>query len=338
MKQASKLLLLITVVVIITSSCDQNTSKKESQLVPQTLIEIPLDGPITKKKAELSGMAWLDEDTLVLLPQYPDVFGTPGILFTISKQAILDYLDHKSVEPILPGMIILDMPNFRDMIPDYEGFEAIEFHDKNIYLTIESGKGNHMMGYLISGVVSANNKEIQIDASQMTKIPPPIQLDNRTDEALLIDQGKIYTFFEANGASINSYPVAHVFDLNLNALGTVSFPHLEFRVTDTAMGTDDGIWVINQISQKDIDILPQFDPLSNTSPQVTSSATFMHVERLVKLNLDGKGFTIADFPPIQIKLGDTPRNWEGLAILDNRGFLLVTDKSPDTILGFVQMP
>jgi hypothetical protein len=41
--------------------------------------------------------------------------------------------------------------------------------------------------------------------------------------------------------------------------------------------------------------------------------------------------------PIQLELREDgrARNWEGLVRLDQRGFLLMTDKYPETILGFV---
>jgi hypothetical protein len=48
---------------------------------------------------------------------------------------------------------------------------------------------------------------------------------------------------------------------------------------------------------------------------------------------------LVDSPPMQMELlGSTQndaRNWEGLVRLDNRGFLLVTDEHPKTILGFI---
>jgi hypothetical protein len=311
--------------------------RKRVTAISEPLLEILLEGPITKKKAELSGMAWMD-DTLVLLPQYPEEFGDAGVLFAIPKQSILDYLDGKADKPISPETINIVMPKLKDLIPDYEGFESIEFHGQDVYLTIESGKGNNMMGYLITGVLSPDKKEIHLDVSQMKEIPPPVQLDNRTDEALIIDQNKIYTFFEANGENINPHPVAHVFDLSLNTMGIVSFPHLEYGVTDATVGPDGGIWVINQIAPKDSDIYPRFDPLMNIPTQEITPDSLKHMERLIKLRFTDQGFMLADFPPIQIVLGDVPRNWEGLSLLDDRGFLLVTDKSPDTILGFVPMP
>ncbi len=44
-----------------------------------------------------------------------------------------------------------------------------------------------------------------------------------------------------------------------------------------------------------------------------------------------------DRAPIQLTLVDeaTVRNWEGIARLDGRGFLIATDTYPATILAFV---
>ncbi len=294
----------------------------------QSIVDIPLTGPITKKKAELSGLAWMG-DTLVLLPQYPEKFGPDdGVLFTIPKQAILDYLDGKSKEPISPSTIKFVAPGLSDNIKNYEGFEAIGFWNQNIYLTIESGKNNNMMGYLVSGTISSDSKEIRMDTSNVVEIQPSIQMDNRTDEALVITQNKILTFFEINGAGLNPHPTAHVFGLDLTSEGTILFPNLEYRVTDAALGPNGEIWVINKVSPKDTELFSPFDPLKD----------FRQVEHLVELNYETSGITLADSPPIKIKLDKEPRNWEGLVLLENRGFLLVTDKSPDTLLGFIPMP
>lgn len=330
-------LLIFFACLAISSGCLSFTNQKEALVIEQTLLEIPLDGPITKKKTELSGLAWMG-DTLLLLPQYPENFGDPGILFTISKQSISDYLDGKSVGPITPGTIPFFMPALDKMIPHYEGFEAIAIHSDNVYLTIESGTDNHMLGYIISGKISPGGKEIRLDSNEIALIPPPVQLDNRTDETLVIHQNRIYTLFEANGKEIIPSPAAHVFDLDLNALGTITFPHLEYRVTDAAIETDGGIWVINQASSKDADILPPSESAVGTPTLETDANGIEQVERLVKLEIGINGFVPAEYPIIQIELGHEPRNWEGLAILDERGFLLVTDKSPDTLLAFVEMP
>src|SRR5258705_154871 len=93
-------------------------------------------------------------------------------------------------------------------------------------------------------------------------------MDNRTDEALVITQNKILTFFEINGAALNPKPVAHVFNLDLTPEGTISFPSLEYRVTDAALSPDGGIWVINKVAVKDAEIFPTSDPLSEKDNSV----------------------------------------------------------------------
>lgn len=337
MKQKITRLLILIFILLITSACSSFAAQKDGFPLEQALTEIPLEGPITKKKAELSGLAWMG-DTLILLPQYPEKLGTPGILFTIPKTSILDFLDGKSTDPITPGVIHIFMSGIEETIANFEGFEAIIVKSDLVYLTIESGKNDRMMGYIVSGKISSDGTEIRLDASEIVSIPPAVQLDNRTDEALFYYQDRLYTFFEANGEKINPSPAAHVFDLQLNDLGTVAFPHLEYRVTDAAIGADGGIWVINQASAKDADILPAPDPATGTPILETTTNNSDQSERLVKLEFDNNRFVLSKYPPILIASGAEHRNWEGLAVLDDRGFLLVTDKSPDTILGFVQTP
>lgn len=304
----------------------------------QAIVEIPLSGSIAKKKAELSGLAWIG-DTLILLPQYPEKFGpNEGALLAIPKQAILDYLDGKSKEPITPTKITLNAPGLKDSIRDYEGFEAIGFSNQNVYLTIESGKGNHMMGYLVSGTISSDLTAITLDTSHVVEIEPGIQMDNRTDEALVIAQDKVFTFFEINGAGLNPHPAAHVFSLDLTPQGTISFPNLEYRVTDAALGRNGELWVINNLSPNDTALFTRSDLLNETYNGGTPTVDIQQVERLVKLNFSTSGIALANTPPIQIALDKVSRNWEGLALLDDRGFLMVTDKHPDTILGFIPMP
>jgi len=303
---------------------------------PVTLIA--LDGPIADNKAELSGLAW-QGDTLILLPQYPDRFGAnEGVLFAIPKKAIMDFLEGKSNQPIIPTTIQFFAPGLKDSIHDFEGYEAIGFSGENVYLTIESGKNEEMMGYLVGGKISDDQSEIRIDISRVVQIPPAVPIDNRADEALIITGDRVLTFFEANGAKLNSDPAAHVFGLDLSAQGTISFPNLEYRVTDATLSPDGQIWVINKFSPNDKDILPKSDPLAKEYGEGSTHKKHPQVERLVSLNNEASAITLADFPPIPLELIEDARNWEGLVALDQRGFLLATDKSPGTLLVFVPMP
>jgi hypothetical protein len=60
------------------------------------------------------------------------------------------------------------------------------------------------------------------------------------------------------------------------------------------------------------------------------------VERLVMLKIEEDKIVRVDQPPIYLKLleANAARNWEGLVSLESRGFLIITDSFPDTILGF----
>jgi hypothetical protein len=61
---------------------------------------------------------------------------------------------------------------------------------------------------------------------------------------------------------------------------------------------------------------------------------------LVELQYTESGLELTGAAPIQLELlpGSLPHNWEGLVRLDSRGFLVMTDSFPDTILGFVPSP
>ena len=43
-------------------------------------------------------------------------------------------------------------------------------------------------------------------------------------------------------------------------------------------------------------------------------------------------------PPIQLYLEEKSRNWEGLARVDGKGFLMIVDEHPRTILAFIPKP
>ena len=81
----------------------------------------------------------------------------------------------------------------------------------------------------------------------------------------------------------------------------------------------------------------KLDPLAEKYGQGETHAKYEHVERLVKLHLDGDKISLADESPLQFELLDNnvTRNWEGLAIWPKHGFLVVTDKFPGSILGFI---
>lgn len=301
---------------------------------PVSILE--LAGPISVPEAELSGLAWHGK-TLILLPQYPERFGKgDGALFALSKIDIQAAL--KFPTPLGPKMVVLNAPGLKESIPNFQGYESIAFHGNQVFLTIEAGEGTDMHGYIVSGEISADSSEITLDTSNVVEIPMAFPSDNHTDEAILIMGDSVLTFFEINGADLNPSPTAHVFNLDLNPQGTISFPNLEYRLTDAA-ADGNTFWVINYFFPGDTDIAPSVDPLAETYGEGPTHAQQDQVERLVEMKYSPNGITFANSAPIQLTLdGDTARNLEGLVLLDGQGFLLVTDKFPSTLLMFVKKP
>jgi hypothetical protein len=160
--------------------------------------------------------------------------------------------------------------------------------------------------------------------------------ENHTDESILVLEDRVVTFYEVIGEAIVADPVAHVFDFDLNSLGTIPMDNIEYRLTDTALSSGNEFWGINYFFPGDTDLMPSIDPIADVYGK--SNVGFEHVERLVKFEYSEDGITLAKTAPISLVLTEDARNWEGLVMLDERGFLLATDKFPSTILGFVQFP
>ena len=65
------------------------------------------------------------------------------------------------------------------------------------------------------------------------------------------------------------------------------------------------------------------------------------IERLLELQITDQDTIIrTDSPPIYFELqsDDVCRNWEAIVRLDDKGFLVMTDQYPGTLLAFVPNP
>ncbi len=306
-----------------------------------TLQRIPITGDIRQAKSELSGLAWYGE-TLILLPQYPQRFPAShdGSLFAIPKAEILAYLAGEIEGTITPEEVSLEAPGLYERIPGFEGFEAIAIAGDRVYLTIESRPGDSMLGYVVTGAITPGR--IAIDVESLRPIEPQADLDNFSDEALLIYGGTVLTFYEAWGSRVNPEPVAHTFDARLNPGSRWPLPNIEYRITDVTDVDESGrFWAINYLYPGDIEKLELADdPLSRQYGQGASHAGSEVVERLVEFHILDEKVVLTQTAPIQLLLAadGEARNWEGIVRLDGVGFLLVTDRYPETILGFVAYP
>ena len=318
-------------------------------LAPTTTVEevevvsIPLAGPVSKRAAEISGLAWYG-DTLIILPQYPALFPTEiaGSLFAIPKDEILDYLKGVSVDAIVPQVIPFDDAGLSETIAGFEGFEAIGFSGEQVFMTIESETKAGMTGFLVTGEIQSDLNGLSIDGGSFQEIHPQADLENFSDESILVLADILFTFYEANGANINAQPVGHGFDFDLQPVHEVSFPVIEYRITDLTMPDAEGrFWAINYHFSGDTNKMNLAeDEIAIKHGQGASHARSKHVERLVEFYYASDGIILTTRPPIQLQLLENgkARNWEGIVRLDELGFLLMSDKHPGTILGFVPIP
>lgn len=283
---------------------------------------------------------------LLMLPQYPERFAaglleSDGALFALPKEDILAYVDGKLNGPLSPHPVAVFAPALRQKIYGYEGFEAMVVAGEQIFFTIETKQNGGMVGVLLAGFFNDDHSEIHIDTEKLIEIPAQASLANFSDEALTLVKNQLVTFYEANGFNNNPSPVAHIYDLLLNPVGVIHSPNLEYRITDaTPADEQDKFWVINYFYPGDTKIAPVSDPIIQKYGVPPAQNQAKTIERLVQFQWIKNQIMLADQPPIYLQLltDGTSRNWEGLAQLDERGFLLATDRYPDTLLSFVKFP
>ena len=278
----------------------------------------------------------------MLLPQYPSRFGSgDGAFFVLSKAEIEAFLDGSQPGPLIPRPLPVDAPGLTAHFSGYQGLEAIAFDGERVYLTVETGTlSGGMTGWIVTGEIAPDLSVLRIDVASAQAILPQAQIGNLTDEAIVLlgsgDDATLLTIYEANGRLINAQPVAHRFSPDLTPLDPLPFPSVEYRITDATPADGDGrFWAINYFYPGDVKLKPgRRESLLRLLVQ-----SLPQVERLVEFRVTDDGVRFADSPPVYLELlADDARNWEGIARLGERGFLLVTDYHPRTILAFVARP
>lgn len=335
------------------------------------VMEIVLSGPINDKAAELSGLAWYTfdgKDYLILMPQYPGRFKSKsgGTIFALLKENIIRVLPGKTKkdkpQPLTPIEIGFSAPGLEEKIDGFEGFEAIGFYRGIVFMTIEAKPAaGGMKGHLIKGKIDMTSKKLVLDVHNIAEIDAQAPVNNAAYETVLVTGDSVMAIYEGNGRNINKSPVAYQYDHDLKFIGKIPFPNIEWRITDaTAMDSLNRFWCINYFwpSKKEkMGYKPALpNPKSRMARKGLTHSKSEVIERFVQLeysrgNLTGSGkskqgrFFITRKKPVWLKLQDQnndgrvdkkdSRNWEGIVRLDGKGFLVVTDMFPRTILGFV---
>ncbi len=331
-------------------------SAQEAEETPVQFIE--LAGPAADRNSEISGLAWYG-DTLLLLAEDPFDYANErlaGTFFALDKDDILEYLEADAPEPLTPRPVRIMAPDIQQTVGGYEvsfdGFEAAVFVSSAdyfapdyIYLLIEAEmvSDGTMRSYLVSGTVERGLSGVQLNLRNYVSIPHQTDYNNLSYESMFVADGKLVMLYETNGASPNPDTVAYTFDLETGELLIFPFPNVEFRITDATNPDENGVfWATNYFwaGEPEAFMATDADPLFEAYGMGASQAEFSGYERLVAFQYGEEGITLVDTAPIQLQMTEDSngRNWEGIARLDDMGFLVVVDKYPATLLGFVPAP
>lgn len=289
-------------------------------------------------------MTW-QGDTLVILPQFPDHFAEDGTLgfFGVAKYEILAVLDGENTNPIKPHLALAKAPGLAGIVRGFDGLEAIGCIGGRYYMTVEAKDDTVMAGFLVSGSYDFVDDMVVMDMTNLTSIPMGLNIPNVAEETIIIDGERVITLSEANGLNVNPEPKAKVFNTDAEFVGLIPMPNIEYRVTDaTALDERGRFWVINYYfppERAKLNPAPDRELARFGDPD--SFDPDRCIERLLELRLTTDGRIVrTESPPVNLELlpDGQCRNWEAVVRLDDRGFLLMTDKYPSTLMGFVPWP
>ncbi len=316
---------------------------------PVPVLSICLAGDAAARGNEYSGLAW-HGDELFLLPQWSPrglarMRARPGFthawVYRIPGARLRAWVDGADRSPITPERVdldLLDLPNDTR----YQGFEAIAFEGDRAALTVERGLGDEMSALLVTATLDPV-RGLVLDRNA-TNLDVPLRSDNHSYEALTRVDNSWLALFEANGVSTSCASQALRVGDTRAAPVVVSVEAIPYRLTDaTAVDADRRFWA-TQYSYRDVGDTAEcertiravgcFSEAVDCDPR---GGTARSVERLIELRDDG----VAVRPTgqvIRLLREARARNWEGIARLDQRGFVMVTDEWPRTVLGFVPSP
>jgi hypothetical protein len=302
---------------------------------------LPLGEPLSQPESEMSAMTWC-QDELLILPQYPDFASEQQpALYSISKTDVLAYVtdtveENQDAQTLALKEIPLEGNELLELIKGYEGIEAAVCNGSELILAIETNQLGSQEATVLVGAKYTGDRVV-VESVGATLMSPTI-MSNKGNEALVKTSQGLLSLHEVNDSRLLNYKDSAYFLKSHEDTETfVSVADIPYRLTDaTEMDANNRFWVVNYQYQRDTKLITENDNIWKKHGIGSSHRTKKQVERLVELEFDGESVALTDTPPIQLQLeGTNGHNWEGIARLDDLGFLLVTDKHPRSLLGFV---
>lgn len=339
--------IFLGVIVITLLSCSQfvpdtTTQEKNARVLNESKIfEFDLNEPLGSSFSEISGLDWFDEK-LIILPQFPFKMSDNeeyGYLYYVNKSDLINILDGAVVNSLNYFPIKLYAEGLEEFNSWGSGYEAIIFKNDTVYLAIESIEQGQTAGYVVKGNYFEADEEIVLDKSTLRKIDQNVEIFNFSEESLLLFNNQIISIYEANGKNINSEPYVNLFSSDLSEVQHFGIENIEYRITDASRIDSSGsFWVINYFWPGDYNKLnPAEDKIITKFGIGKSHQKSAPVERIINLQISNQNIILGEKNPIYIELEnpEESRNWEGIVKLDERGFIIATDKFPRTILAFI---
>ena len=305
------------------------------QTLERTPTLLKIGGPMKNSDEEISGMDWYN-DNLILLPE-----NLNGYVFAIKKTELDSRINNNDTTTIFPEQIKFNTPNYKELLPGFDSFEAIAFRGYEVYLTIEIRFVDSMSCLLARGHIDEKTLEITVPEQNLTVIDVPTFVDNMSYESLVVDKNRVIAIFEANGDSLIKAPYALSINSSANDIKKYPLSSINYRIADaTKIDKNNRFWVINYFFPGDLKVLkPSNDILASKYGNGPSHSRSNRVERLIEYEIKNGKISLTKSAPIEIELeGEkTSRKWEALARYGNEGFLIATDKypKPHTLLAFL---
>tara|TARA_R110002073_G_scaffold162145_4_gene317892 strand:- start:349 stop:1335 length:987 start_codon:yes stop_codon:yes gene_type:complete len=292
--------------------------------------QLKLPEPWAHADLGYSGMTWCGP-WLVLLPQYPQ-----GKVIGFTEQQLSEGLDGKPLTA--PKVLPFQENKTAELIPDFEGYEGLICQKERAWLLAETNsRKKETRSYLIPADFNNEDLGFKLHPRRAIAVPSTELEPNLGNEAIALVGEHIFSFYEHNSNEHFSETLANLIDPSPLLLNQIPIVDIPFRITDaTNADTDNRLWVLNYFYTGDTHMQRRKDPIQEQFGSAPTHRQAGWVERILELKVNTQGIQLSGRPPVNLHLKTGQgRNWEGLARFGNRGFLVVTDRFPETIFGFV---